>query len=187
MGQLNDSAFFARYGEVSRALTSTVLKHLSGTADATASKLLDLHRRHSRQVVAVLRNGLQMHAAAVLAGTLPDSCLITLAVPDKYRTPKTSIAPMSKMDAIEQHDHRPKSQYSGGDDTIYRETLTLCRNLDAFQVWTDSELLSRLRPHLQTNPAMRGRSENALRLCFRRIRRHHGFELSRLLKKNSQD
>lgn len=85
----NGTDFFSKYGEAMR-----VLRHLAdhGTADQVATKLLDLHKRHARQVCAAIDAAVGTHTAEMREGKLPETCLIALAWDKKYRqrvsTPK---------------------------------------------------------------------------------------------------
>ncbi|MGZ3419313.1 MAG: metallophosphoesterase, partial [Polyangiales bacterium] len=79
----NDEDFFARHGELAR-----VLAHLPGKADAVASKLLDLHRRHAAEVEAVLDEGIAAHASELRKGTLPPACLLRMVLPSEPERPQ---------------------------------------------------------------------------------------------------
>src|SRR5262249_53680531 len=68
MGKMNEIAFFSRYGEVSRALIPSVMQRLGETTVGAASKILELHQRHSSQVVSVVKKGLEMHSEKMLSG-----------------------------------------------------------------------------------------------------------------------
>lgn len=74
----NDDDFFARHGELAR-----VFAHLPGKADAVASKLLDLHRRHAAEVETVLDEGIAAHASELRRGTLPKACLLRMVLPSE--------------------------------------------------------------------------------------------------------
>ncbi len=52
IGEMNSIEFFSRFGEATR-----VLRYLDGPAHETASKLLDLNKRHADQVATVIDNG----------------------------------------------------------------------------------------------------------------------------------
>jgi 7-cyano-7-deazaguanine synthase in queuosine biosynthesis len=75
VNQMEDVAFFSRYGEVSRAVgffaepTSTV-----------AERIFDLYRRHAATVCEVFDEGISTHAADLREGKLPPSCLLSLIV-----------------------------------------------------------------------------------------------------------
>ena len=79
-GTANDLEFMARFPEATR-----VLRHTGLTAEKAARKVLDLHRRHAKEVSKVLRRGVRDHAAAIQSGQLPDSCLLVLSLLRKYR------------------------------------------------------------------------------------------------------
>ena len=79
---MTEAEFFGRFGEAFRAV-----RHLGGgSAAADARRVYDLYRRHGREVVRVVEQGVARHAAAVLGRTLPESCLLRLvhdpSVPD---------------------------------------------------------------------------------------------------------
>ena len=73
VNQMEDVAFFSRYGEVSRAVgffaepTSTV-----------AERIFDVYRRHAAAVCKVFDEGISTHRAALREGKLPPSCLLSL-------------------------------------------------------------------------------------------------------------
>ena len=73
VNQMEDVAFFSRYGEVSRAVgffaepTSTV-----------AERIFDVHRRHAAAVCKVFDEAISTHRAALREGKLPPSCLLSL-------------------------------------------------------------------------------------------------------------
>jgi 7-cyano-7-deazaguanine synthase in queuosine biosynthesis len=77
---LGDVEFFTRFPEANRVLRHTGL----GTDDA-ARGVLELHRRHGKDVGDVLAAGLKAHAEDFQAARLPDSSLLVLTVPDRYR------------------------------------------------------------------------------------------------------
>lgn len=79
MATARDDEFFRLFPEASR-----VLRHTGLSADEAATRVLDVHRRHGRDVRSVLTEGLRSHADEFEAGVLSDSCLLTLTVPDKY-------------------------------------------------------------------------------------------------------
>ena len=72
----SDDEFFGRFGEASR-----VLRHMNGSPDQVADRILDLYRRHSQQVCGVLKTALKDHAEDVLIGRLPASCAVILSLP----------------------------------------------------------------------------------------------------------
>jgi hypothetical protein len=87
----NDDDFFARHGELAR-----VLAHLPGKADAVASKLLDLHRRHAAEVEAVLDEGIAAHASELRRGTLPKACLLRMVLPSEPERPQPPPMPAER-------------------------------------------------------------------------------------------
>lgn len=85
--QMTDIQFFTKYGEIAR-----VLRHLPGTTDENASKIIDLYRRHADSVLGAIDKGIQEHASELRAGTLPESCTLVLALPKEYRTAPLPVA-----------------------------------------------------------------------------------------------
>jgi len=65
--------FFSQYGEAAR-----ILKHIDGSADSTALKLFELHKRHAKAVSDVIDQSIAKNASAIRKRTLPDSCLLKL-------------------------------------------------------------------------------------------------------------
>lgn len=61
-----------------------VLRHVGLPTDVATRRIHDLHRRHGDEVHSALVAGHRQHAAEFQAGTLPDSCILVLAVPDRY-------------------------------------------------------------------------------------------------------
>ncbi len=72
--------FFAEYTEATR-----VLRHVGLTSEEAGRRIVDLHRRHGKDVFAALAEGHKRHAQTFQEGKLPDSCLLVLAVPERYR------------------------------------------------------------------------------------------------------
>jgi len=70
---MNDFEFFSKFGEASR-----VLRHIDGTPESVAQRILDLHRRHAAEVAKVIDAGLSKHAAAIRRRELPASSLLRL-------------------------------------------------------------------------------------------------------------
>jgi 7-cyano-7-deazaguanine synthase in queuosine biosynthesis len=81
-----DGEFFARFPEASR-----ILNHTDLPSNEAATRLLDLHRRHAGEVREALSEGIKSNAGALESGSLPDSCLLALTLPEKYkaRAPET--------------------------------------------------------------------------------------------------
>ena len=73
--QLEDVAFFARYGEVSR-----IVDYFAEPADAVAERILDLHRRHAAAACRVFDEAISAHASAFREGSLAADCLLCLVV-----------------------------------------------------------------------------------------------------------
>lgn len=72
--------FFAEYTEATR-----VLRHVGLTSEEAGRRIVDLHRRHGKDVFTALAEGHKRHAQTFQEGKLPDSCLLVLAVPERYR------------------------------------------------------------------------------------------------------
>jgi 7-cyano-7-deazaguanine synthase in queuosine biosynthesis len=79
--KIAENEFFCKYPEIGRTLS-----YLDGEADGNFTKILDLHKRHAREVANVVDDGVRKYATAIREGTLPDSCLLIIAMPEKYRT-----------------------------------------------------------------------------------------------------
>ena len=70
---MEDTAFFARYGEASR-----VVRHFSEPADVVAERIFDLYRRHASAVCRVFDDAIASHAEALRQGDLPADSLLPL-------------------------------------------------------------------------------------------------------------
>lgn len=77
---MNGLDFLKAYPEASRAL-----RHVGLPSEQAAQRIHDLHRRHGEEVQAALTEGHRRHAAEFQAAELPDSCVLVLAVPQRYR------------------------------------------------------------------------------------------------------
>lgn len=77
---MDDESFFRRFGEINRAWP-----YLHGPADENAEKALDLHRRHAREVQSVLQSEFKDKVERIQKEELPESCLLILTLPDKYK------------------------------------------------------------------------------------------------------
>jgi 7-cyano-7-deazaguanine synthase in queuosine biosynthesis len=73
--RLNDAAFFARFGEVGRAL-----RFIPEGAEEAGRKILELYKRHAVEVCGVVEDGIRKNASALRARTLPAGSLLVLAV-----------------------------------------------------------------------------------------------------------
>ena len=73
--RMEDTAFFARYGEVSR-----VVRHFSEPADLVAERIFDLYRRHASAVCRVFDGAIASHAGALRRGDFPADSLLSLVV-----------------------------------------------------------------------------------------------------------
>ena len=72
---LEDVAFFAHYGEVSR-----IVDCFSEPADRVAERILDLHRRHADAACRVFDDAISAHSSALREGSLAAGCLLSLVV-----------------------------------------------------------------------------------------------------------
>lgn len=80
---MSDASFFSEFGEVNR-----VTRNIKGyTVDEAASNILDLYKRHAAQVFDVITKGIQDNAEQINGGKVPDSCLLILALEEKYKKP----------------------------------------------------------------------------------------------------
>jgi 7-cyano-7-deazaguanine synthase in queuosine biosynthesis len=72
---IDEQAFFASYGEVSR-----IIRYFSEPADVVAGRVLDLYRRHASAVGRVSDGAIESHASALRVQTLPPDCLLSLVI-----------------------------------------------------------------------------------------------------------
>ena len=80
--------FFAEYPEATRAL-----RHVGLTSEDAGKRIVELHRRHGEDVFAALAEGHKRHAREFQGEKLPDSCLLVLAVPERYRQARDDRSP----------------------------------------------------------------------------------------------
>lgn len=81
---MDDRAFFAAFGEAQR-----VIRHVRGmTANDAAFNLLAMYRRHAEAVFKVVTDAIGTHASEIASGSVPGTCLLILALPEKYRRPE---------------------------------------------------------------------------------------------------
>lgn len=73
--QMEDVAFFARYGEASR-----IVGYFDEPADIVAGRIFDLQRRQASAVCRVFDEAISSHAGALRQGNLPTDCLLSLVV-----------------------------------------------------------------------------------------------------------
>jgi hypothetical protein len=73
--QMTDEAFFAHFGEASRAVGC-----FPETADEVGSRIFELHRRHAEGVCRVFDNWVGSRAFSLREGSLPSTCLVSLVV-----------------------------------------------------------------------------------------------------------
>ena len=113
--------FFSRYGEGSR-----VLKHIDGSADTTALKLFELHKRHGKAVSDVIDQSIAKYASAIRKRELPNSCLLRLVCDPAVSTSDVTTIPSStpiKKDELPDFVFRKQGQawfvrYAGGPELI---------------------------------------------------------------------
>lgn len=77
---MHELDFFAEYPEATRSI-----RHVGLDSEEAARRIVDLHRRHGEDVFAALAEGHKRHARTFQDAKLPDSCLLVLAVPGRYR------------------------------------------------------------------------------------------------------
>lgn len=75
ISRMTDVAFFARYGDASRAVG--FFAEPSGTV---AERIFDLYRRHAAAVCQACDRAITFHASALREQSLPPSCLLSLTV-----------------------------------------------------------------------------------------------------------
>ena len=75
VNQMTDVAFFAHYGETSR-----VVGFFPEPADAVASRIFDLYRRHAATICQVFDEAVRLHAPMLREGSLPANSLLSLVV-----------------------------------------------------------------------------------------------------------
>jgi 7-cyano-7-deazaguanine synthase in queuosine biosynthesis len=78
---MDTGGFFAYYGEVSR-----VLPYIGDSPDAAAAKIFELHQRHARKVLEVIKKGIAKNAPQLASGELPETCLLRLASGSSWAT-----------------------------------------------------------------------------------------------------
>ncbi len=77
VGRMTSSRFFARFGEVARALP-----FLSAPNAVAGQRVYDLYRRHGQEVREVVLQALRDYAIGFLDRTLPPHCLVRMATDD---------------------------------------------------------------------------------------------------------
>ena len=77
---IHEIDFLVEYPEASRALL-----HVGLDSEEAGRRIFDLHRRHGEDVVIALAEAHKRFAAEFQRGTLPNSCLLVLTVPEQYR------------------------------------------------------------------------------------------------------
>ena len=73
VARMDDEAFFAEFGEVSR-----FVGYFPEPADLVATQVLNLHRRHASTVCRIFDDAISQHASALREGSLPECCLLVL-------------------------------------------------------------------------------------------------------------
>lgn len=111
INQMTDVAFFAKYGETSRAVS-----FFKESADKVGGRIFDLYQRHASAVCDVFDRAIASHAGELREGKLPPDCLLSLvlgmregetAYPEKGRAieQQTFAEPEIRM-AIDEHQKR---------------------------------------------------------------------------------
>ena len=74
--QMTELGFLSKYaGELSR-----VVRHLPGSQDDNAKKVIDLFRRHAETVFTVMKDGVESHANELLNHSIPTNSLLMMAI-----------------------------------------------------------------------------------------------------------
>lgn len=73
VSQMDEAAFYGRYGEAARAI-----RHVGLPDDEAARCIFDLYKRHADQVMAVIDDGVANNSKAIRSRSLPESCLVRL-------------------------------------------------------------------------------------------------------------
>ena len=92
VNQMTDVAFFAHYGEASRAVG-----FYSEPAGTVAERIFDLHRRHAAAVCRVFDGAISLYAAKLREGSLSSSCLLSLVVAQQEADAATGYPERSQM------------------------------------------------------------------------------------------
>jgi 7-cyano-7-deazaguanine synthase in queuosine biosynthesis len=79
LARAHETDFYADFGEA-----AGIVRHVGLSPDEAGARIFDLHRRHANEVHAALAEGHRRHADAIVTGSLPESCLLVLALPDRY-------------------------------------------------------------------------------------------------------
>jgi hypothetical protein len=169
----SESMIVERYPEIARVLTH--MRPLS--AAQVMENIVDLHRRHGDEVSRVMNTAFQEHATEFLAGLLPPTCAIILAIPDNYWKPK------GEKDTV-----GPPRGPNSGNKTDNRKTPLSKKDADVFAAigerhfhnLTNAEITNRFRSQLM--PLFKKFSPNSIRSRLNRIRRHHHLPMSNHLK-----
>jgi hypothetical protein len=90
---MTEMEFFMRFGEVAR-----IVRHLGGSADESARKIYDLHRRHAQSILRVIDEGLAIRASQVRSRSLPEGSLLRM-VHDPSIT-GAAVAPAAAVEAV---------------------------------------------------------------------------------------
>lgn len=99
------SRFISENAEVVR-----VLRHVEGTPASAAARILDLHKRHAKEVTAALKIMLHRNLDGVIERTLPSDCLL--------RTAYESGSPLT-MPAVEASGDGAATQKKANEETIH--------------------------------------------------------------------
>lgn len=84
---MDDLAFFTRYGEISR-----IVGQFDEPADAVAGRILKLYREHASAVCGVFDAAVGYHASQLREGSLPTDCLLKLVVAERGESPTYAVA-----------------------------------------------------------------------------------------------
>lgn len=77
---MSDALFFAEFPETARAIG-----YVNMSTPEAAKAVYDLHKRHAENVDKVVCDSIKRYAKEIHDGSLPDTCLVALAVHDRYK------------------------------------------------------------------------------------------------------
>lgn len=84
---MDEVAFFTRYGEISR-----IVGQFDEPAGAVAGRILKLYREHAAAVCGVFDAAVGSHASQLREGSLPAACLLKLVVAERGESPTYAVA-----------------------------------------------------------------------------------------------
>jgi len=73
LNRINENTFFGKFAELDEAIS-----YIDMTSSECAQKIFELFKRHSYEVIRVLRARYNEHYSDFLSGNLPDNCLISM-------------------------------------------------------------------------------------------------------------